>query len=481
MKTTGRNDPCPCGSQKKYKNCCLNKQQQSNSSEMIWAKLRAINDQLVNKLIQHGYHFYGPGMIEDAWEEFSLGSGKPFDENASENQLFVPWLLYSWWFEVDIEDGDNAFDDFEYRSIAQDYLEVKYNQLSEMQRDFIKLVIDRPYSFYEIIDCSPGTGFRMKDLLTGEEIDVLEKSGSQNAAAGNVLFGQIIQYETVGMVIGSSSILITPGFIPSIIHLRKQIREGSGAVGEDELIEWEAEIRSLYLSIYESMHRSPKLVNTDGDPMVLLEIHYHIDSPETVFDKLKSLATGVPEQDLLSEARFDENGKLLEIEFPWLRLGNAVNKEWQNTVLARITIEKNHLKINVNSEERAKKIKTKIKTLLKGQAVYKKTEIQSMDSIMEQAKKGSGKEDDLNEPEEPFAPELRELLDKHLREHWKGWIHQKIPALGDITPLAAAKDPEGREMLKALLDDFERSDCNSPPDQSQKKYIDWARKELGLA
>ncbi|MBR2386384.1 SEC-C domain-containing protein [bacterium] len=24
-KDVGRNDPCPCGSGKKYKNCCLNK------------------------------------------------------------------------------------------------------------------------------------------------------------------------------------------------------------------------------------------------------------------------------------------------------------------------------------------------------------------------------------------------------------------------------------------------------------------------
>ncbi len=28
----GRNDPCPCGSQKKYKNCCLLKQQESKKS-----------------------------------------------------------------------------------------------------------------------------------------------------------------------------------------------------------------------------------------------------------------------------------------------------------------------------------------------------------------------------------------------------------------------------------------------------------------
>lgn len=28
----GRNDPCPCGSGKKYKSCCLQKQQQKSSS-----------------------------------------------------------------------------------------------------------------------------------------------------------------------------------------------------------------------------------------------------------------------------------------------------------------------------------------------------------------------------------------------------------------------------------------------------------------
>ncbi|RQW06388.1 hypothetical protein EH223_02390, partial [candidate division KSB1 bacterium] len=32
MKTIGRNAPCPCGSGKKYKNCCLNKQQQIGST-----------------------------------------------------------------------------------------------------------------------------------------------------------------------------------------------------------------------------------------------------------------------------------------------------------------------------------------------------------------------------------------------------------------------------------------------------------------
>ena len=32
VERAGRNDPCPCGSGKKYKNCCLLKEQQKRSS-----------------------------------------------------------------------------------------------------------------------------------------------------------------------------------------------------------------------------------------------------------------------------------------------------------------------------------------------------------------------------------------------------------------------------------------------------------------
>ena len=33
MSKIGRNDPCPCGSGKKYKKCCLNKEKTTTSKE----------------------------------------------------------------------------------------------------------------------------------------------------------------------------------------------------------------------------------------------------------------------------------------------------------------------------------------------------------------------------------------------------------------------------------------------------------------
>ncbi len=283
------------------------------------------------------------------------------------------------------------------------------------------------------------------------------------------------------MLIATAPFFIAPGYIPNIVQLRKKIREQKESVETDDLILWEDTIRALYFSIYESMFTPPKLVNTDGDPMVIYEIYYEINSPQAVFNKLKILGVGVEEQDLLSEAKFDKNGKLMEIEFPWLKLGNRKIKSWENTVLGHISIKKNQLKIDVNSEKRANTIKKKIEVLSKSQAVYKRTKIQSMASLMEKVIKENVRESHLDAVDEPLPPELQELMDNQLMAHWKEWIHQKIPALGNISPLKAIKDSDGREMVKALLDDFELKDRNAAPHQKQQKYIDWAREQLGLA
>ena len=49
----GRNDPCPCGSGKKYKKCCLNKPSQAhkfkNDISIVYAGIKNINSQLIKK------------------------------------------------------------------------------------------------------------------------------------------------------------------------------------------------------------------------------------------------------------------------------------------------------------------------------------------------------------------------------------------------------------------------------------------------
>lgn len=59
----GRNDPCTCGSGKKFKNCCLKNQQPRQPKKLTAKWLNAPQ---------------GPNLIKHVFGEAVEGSGKPF-------------------------------------------------------------------------------------------------------------------------------------------------------------------------------------------------------------------------------------------------------------------------------------------------------------------------------------------------------------------------------------------------------------------
>ena len=75
----GRNDPCPCGSGKKYKKCCLPKDATSVAN-LSWQKMRRTEGELVHALLKHADKYYGPSAAAEAWDEFVDASrqGSPY-------------------------------------------------------------------------------------------------------------------------------------------------------------------------------------------------------------------------------------------------------------------------------------------------------------------------------------------------------------------------------------------------------------------
>ncbi len=121
---------------------------------------------------------------------------------------------------------------------------------------------------------------------------------------------------------------------------------------EEDLREFEVEIRELYLEIEEDIVHPelPKLANTDGEPLVPTKMYFELSvSPREAFEALKTLAVGSKEEELLSEARYGEGDNLRAISFEWLRLGNKMHKGMENTSLGRIQIDGARLTVDVNS------------------------------------------------------------------------------------------------------------------------------------
>ena len=63
----GRNDPCPCGSGRKYKKCC---QAGFDEKDFHYRRWRRVEADLIPELLAYGLETLGPEAIEDAWREF---------------------------------------------------------------------------------------------------------------------------------------------------------------------------------------------------------------------------------------------------------------------------------------------------------------------------------------------------------------------------------------------------------------------------
>lgn len=472
-----KNSPCPCGSGKKYKACCLKKEEAHRAPpDLLWRKLRQADGKLAHQLIKYARNAYGEGALYEAWGDFvNYRKEKTFDFRSPHNQAFFPWFLFNWrreeWGDEDVSQEDDA----EALTIAESYLDMYRRRLSEMERRLIELCCAQDFSFHEVLDCQPGRGFTLKDILLEREIYVTEQSGSQPAQKGDILFAKVVHYDRIGLLAGCGPVLIPPRYKPFIIDLRASMRSESGSIAERHLYEWDVEIRDLYFEIYDQMHTPPKLCNTDGDPLCMHDLYFEITSPQVAFERLKPLALDIPEDELLEDGEFDDDGNLTKIHFRWVKKGRSKIPGGDYTTLGQIAIEDRELRVSVNSKNRAVKIRREIEKRLGNQVIHRATEVKSVESLLDKKLK-SPQEDHAPE----MTPELEAYTDQIFDSHWKQWLDEKIPALGGITPRQAIKDKDGREKVIALLDDFERREKRAHDGLNQLKYVQRVRKQLGL-
>lgn len=82
-------------------------------------------------------------------------------------------------------------------------------------------------------------------------------------------------------------------------------------------------------------------------------------------------------------------------------------------------------------------------------------------------------------PTEPMPPEMLAVVKRMQAEHYRTWVDEAIPALGGLTPRAAAKRKGApREALRLLLAEFEHGEATRPP--AQRIDVATLRRELGI-
>ena len=477
---TGRNAPCPCGSGKKYKNCCLKTLKPDPDRE--WRNLGEAYGRLDERLRGFAERALGRAGMEASYGEFLLWPDEAPDAEFLERQgqLFCSWSIFNWFYEPGDVDGTLRLPPG--MTPADFFLEKEKGRLSDTEKALIAAISYAPFSFHEVIRCEPGRGFLLKDVLTAEEIDVLERSASKEAREGDILFGRVATVGDISMLFGCSPYAFPPEYKPSIIALRKWMRQGRRKITREMLGECEADIRKAYLDMSRSLFRLPTLCNTDGEPLVMQTLRYEIDSPGRAFSGLAGLCVTESEDQLRSLAKLDDRGEIAQVEIPWTRMGRK-KSALDSTVLGVLVIEGKTLQVTVNSAARAERIRREIESRLGAGAKFKTAVIHSTEAMLKEARMRAarpavpaGRDEKLMQ-----RPEVREHLARMVATHWEGWVDEKIPALGGKTPRQAVKSADGRESVEALLRSAERR-AAADRDMGEEilRAVEGARRTLNL-
>jgi hypothetical protein len=339
-----------------------------------------------------------------------------------------------------------------------------------------------PFCFHEIRSCHAGMGLTLRNVLTQEEVFVYDVSASRSVSAGSMLFGQVVKGEGTALLGAAATLAIPPGEKPRILSLRAALREEFGRLPTSvDLASIRPVLFALYWDLYERLVRPapPVFTNTDGDPLEKHTLHYEVDDVEAALGRLARLCGSESRAEILERATRDAEGRIEEAEIIWNRPGTGA-LAGGFTLLGRLVFTRGSLTVEVNSARRAARVAKRIDTLAGGTVRYVSEDVQAVAPGMMPAGPPAGAEAARQQKEFERSPEVRAVMAEFHRKHLQAWLDEKVPALGGRTPREAVRDPDGREMVEALLADFERRDREMRVPGADPAVYDELRASLGM-
>jgi hypothetical protein len=496
---TLRNDPCPCGSGKKYKKCCQHTEDQLDREYRRQQKVEA---DLVPVLFEVANNVLEPGAIDDAWIEFNGNDEvEPFEDDDPLAQVFLPWFFYYWAFDPNeylrdydnfdgpLENGDSDDEEEDgLLTIGLMHLVVLDDKLAEDQREFLTAANFATYTICEVLEVKSGSGMKLRDLFCNREFDVTERSASRSLQRGELIYCAPMKIREIVSLLALAPFALRPTHKISVLGLRKAMLAQSDqqALGDDQLAEFELEIRYLYLDLIDSASAPPQLFDRDGNQFLPATVHFEIDSSDEAFQKLKDLAGEDLQEELLTKATVKRK-RIVEAKIPWVGLTDYGRIRLDGI----LNIHDHELKIEVYSQERADEITNIVEERLGAHARRSFTDFAPVDDEESWEHKGiesvGGKLKKKGESSissaasgfDPHSPELQSVVRQVANEHWSRWYDVPVPALNDLTPREAALTEEGRDLLESLLLEYQIKIDQDPTNQSAPD-IAAMRRELGL-
>jgi len=461
MSKIGRNKPCPCGSGKKYKKCCmLKKQVQSFTRSMVQQK----TSELLPKLLDYAYEEYSEETITEAWADFYDDDDDISDDNPYLD-MFYKWFLF-FWFPENGEDADADILFPSSETVGACYLRKNRTSMDSLSVRILESTLTDPICYWQVIAVEPNKGVLVKDLFFGRERFVEEISGSQEFKLWDIILANMQEIDHIFIFN-----IIAPFMLPS--NLENMIRDHFFTDIEEtdsmnQLFDLDLDLIFFYQDILDEMFAAsmPELQNMDGSKTVMTKSTYKF--------KLSSLKEI---QNLIEKDEAFETVKKSGVE-TYLWMGPPERTAILDVVIkGDIKIEKTTLISKCNSAERDNELRDILQVVLGELLTHHKTESEPHEfnpSLDSDDPEGSPSFD-----LDSLPSEARDQIVGGIENMFMKWADQAVPALNDLTPREAVKTPEGKEQVIDLINDWE----NETADTQNKQFsfdFNLLRENLGI-
>jgi hypothetical protein len=427
----GRNDPCHCGSGRKYKKCHLRDDERARGEESRAATLHALDERLVTEI--SAFAFARFGVEARAWVA-------DFDDPAQVLPLAMPWSVYH--FSVQ---GRPAFEWF---------LE-EANPLPGLdERRWLDAQRASWLSIWEVIEVRPGDGLRLRDLLTEEERCVQEILATESLVMRDCILARVVELGDTGVLGGTHPRPLPPAEAAEVVRRARGRLRRKRAVPPDRLRDekfgrylihrWEEAV----VELESRWSRPPELRNTDGEPLVLTTDHFEI-APGAHGDVAAQIAAL---NDVLPPDADDADPS-----FDFLRDPASQSPPARGaTLLGSLRISRDRIRIETNSIARADNLRHRVEEAC-GERVRHRTR-EHTDPLSEPVRRELAERPEYTPP-----PEAQQLVLEFKRSHYAGWLDESLPALGGKSPREAVCSRAGRGAVDVLLKEMENLEQRSPP------------------
>ena len=437
----GRNEPCPCGSGKKYKHChgrAAGSAAAAAPNDSFAGAVERVLTWLTQRHRKAMRAAFDELLLDELWPEDG-----PDPEDVDRDTLQMVFLNLQEWLlgEGDIEVAG------ELRSINDYVLGPRGPALSPIQRDYIRQLSSKPLKLYTVTEVRPDQGLTLVDAMDpdSDAFFVQERSGSRGARPGMLLGCRVIEagdhLEFSGAIYPFSVLNETVARAAAGAALVADSRpdDRNYEVGHAIVREW---LRQMLMP-----PRLPDMVDAStGQPLLFVTDHYRIVDGPGLNQALGSCPDVHADGDSeWTRASRDSDGTTRPLSS--IRIGRTADR----------------LEMFHRTQSMADEGRDWFEALAGASVRHLTREIADPAGALQDAM-ASGPQR-ASAPGVAEAPDLppevmTQVVEQALRRSYANWADEPIPALAGKTPRQAIRTAAGLERVMGLLRSYEANEAD---------------------